>query len=93
MGHSGVVVLQGADFAIVDMDAVGRQDFGFEQSLFLDIGHHRHIVLVAHVFHFEGGFGNVRMQGHIKFSGQFGGGFQDFSGAGVRGVRGHCRDD
>jgi len=58
-------MLQSADLALIHMDAVRRQHLGIEQSLFLDVGDYRHAVFLAHGFHFEAGFGQVRMQGHV----------------------------
>ena len=52
------------------MDTMCGDDFRFEQALFLHIRDDRYAVLVAHVLHFQGGFGDMRMQGHIKLDRQ-----------------------
>ena len=66
-----------------------RDNFGFQQTLLLDIRHHRHALFVAHIFHFQGSFGNMGMQGNIELDCQLGSGAQDFRGAGIRGMRGN----
>ncbi len=45
------------------------------------------------VFHFQGSFGQVGVQGNIELDRQGGGGLQDFLGAGIRRMRRDGRHD
>ncbi len=55
MCDARIGMLQRADLACVDVDAVCGDDLGFEQAEFLYVGNDRHALLFTHVFHFESG--------------------------------------
>ncbi len=61
MRNACVVMLEGMDLAFIDVHAMGCNDFGIEQPLFLDIRYNRHALIATHVLHLKGGFGDVRV--------------------------------
>jgi len=90
---AGTVVEQRVDLAVVDMHTVCGHDPGLEQALLLQVGHDRHLVLVAAGVHLVAGLGNVDLQGHLVRQGQLGRRPEDLLGAGVGCVGRHRRDD
>ena len=71
MGDAGAMVQQGVHLTLIDVDAVGRQHLGAEDVLLLHIRDDRHAILGAGVLNFYGGFGDMRVQGHVELNGQF----------------------
>ena len=53
MGNAGMGMEQGAHFSIIDLNTMRSQDFRFQQTLFLHLGHNRHTLFAAHVLHFK----------------------------------------
>jgi hypothetical protein len=70
-------------FAFIDVDAVGGQHLGFQQTLFLDIRDDRHAGLVAHVLDFQGSLGDMRMEWDVEFDRHLRAAFQDIRRGGV----------
>ncbi len=93
VGDAGVRVLECVHLTAVDMDAVGGDDFGLQQPLFLHPGHHWHIVGLPPLLDLLGGLGDVDVEGDIVFLGQIGAGVQDLSRARVGGMRRDGGDD
>jgi hypothetical protein len=91
--HAGIGVLQCADFARINVDAMCGNDLGFEQAEFLYVWHNRHALFVAHVFHLEGGLGDMDVKRHVKFFGEIHAGADNFRVGGVGGMRCNGRDD
>src|SRR6266508_6013038 len=86
MCNTGAGVHKGIDLTRIHMDTMRSDNLRFEQALFLHVRNDRNAILIAHVLHFESGFGKMRMQWHVKLFGEVSGGTQDFGGAGVGSV-------
>jgi hypothetical protein len=93
VGYPRACMKQSVHLALVDVNAVCSQYLGIEQSLFFDVRDDRHSIFPAHIFHFQGGFCDVRMQRHVELGSQLRRGAQDFRCAGVRRVRCYRRCD
>ena len=93
MRNASTRMLQRADLTKVHMYAVRSDQFGVEQALFAYIRDDRHAILIAHVFHFEGGLGQMGVERHIEFLCQVSCGAQDLLRAGIWCMRGNRRDD
>src|SRR6266508_1473857 len=93
MCNTGMCMHESAHLTSIYMDAMCCDHLCFEQALFLHIRDDRDAILSAHVFHFEGGLGKMRMQRHVELFCKFSSSAQYFSRAGVRCMRRHSRDD
>ena len=79
-------MLQCADLACINVNAVRGNDLGFEQAQFLDVWNDRHALFFAHVLNFKGSFRDVNVQRHIEFFGEVYASADNFRVGGVGGM-------
>ena len=74
---------ESADLSFIDVYTVGCQYFGFKQVLLFKVWHNGHIKFIPIVFHLQESFGDVGVEGDVKFDSQGGCALKDFLGAGI----------
>jgi hypothetical protein len=84
---------QGMHLALIDVHAVGGQDFRAENVLLFDVRDDRHSGLLAGGLNFRRGLGQVRVQWDVELNGQGCGSSQDFVRTGIDGMRRDGGDD